>query len=345
MNKDAVILIPCYNPNIEIMDSFIEELESNYENIVFINDGCNSKYDNYFKKLEKKHHVLKHYKNLGKGRGIKNGFNYILNNFPSCKAIITADCDGQHAIEDITKCYKKVIKNPNALVLGCRDFNSKNVPFKSRYGNKITRLIFKLFIGLNITDTQTGLRGFSLDIASKFLDINGERYEYETNVLIACKNKDIEIVEVPIKTIYINDNKTSHFNPLKDSILIYKLFIKYILGSLSSFVVDILLFSFFIYLFSMTKIPKVIILSTIIARILSSFYNYFINAKLVFKKMNKKSIFKYFILVFVQMWVSAFTVSIISSNLKINPIPLKIIVDSFIFVINFIVQRELIFKK
>lgn len=345
MNKDAVILIPCYNPDEAIMDAFIKELGKTYQNIVFVNDGCSKEHDAYFKKLEKKYPIVKHYKNYGKGRGIKNGLNYILNNYPDCKAIITADCDGQHSVKDITKMYKATLKNQDALILGTRNFDDENVPFKSRYGNKITRNVFKIFVGLTITDTQTGLRGMSRKVAEKTLTISGERYEYETNVLIACKTEDIPIVEVPIETIYIEENRTSHFNPIKDSLMIYKLFIKYIIVALSSFFIDILLFSLFLIAYDKIGVPNTIIIATITARVLSSTYNYFINAKLVFKKMNKLSILKYFLLVFVQMWVSAFAVSWISKLIPINPVPLKIIVDTFIFVVNFIIQREFIFTK
>ena len=345
MNKEAVILIPCYNPDEEIMDTFIKELGKKYQNIVFIDDGCSKEHEAYFKKLEKKYPVIKHYKNYGKGRGIKNGLNYILNNYLDCKSIITADCDGQHSIQDITKVYKETLENQNSLVLGTRNFDDENVPFKSRYGNKITRNVFKIFVGLSISDTQTGLRGMSRNVAEAMLSISGERYEYETNVLIACKTEDIPIVEVPIETIYIEENRTSHFNPIKDSIMIYKLFIKYIIVALSSFFIDILLFSLFLIAYDKIGLTHPIITSTITARILSSIYNYFINAKLVFKKMNKLSIIKYFLLVFIQMWVSAFAVAGICKVIPVNPVALKIVVDTFIFVINFIIQREFIFNK
>lgn len=345
MNKEAVILIPCYNPDEEIMDTFIKELGKKYQNIVFIDDGCSKEHEAYFKKLEKKYPVIKHYKNYGKGRGIKNGLNYILNNYPDCKSIITADCDGQHSIQDITKVYKETLENQNSLVLGTRNFDDENVPFKSRYGNKITRNVFKIFVGLSISDTQTGLRGMSRNVAEAMLSISGERYEYETNVLIACKTEDIPIVEVPIETIYIEENRTSHFNPIKDSIMIYKLFIKYIIVALSSFFIDILLFSLFLIAYDKIGVIYPIVVATLTARILSSIYNYFINAKLVFKKMNKLSIIKYFLLVFIQMWVSAFAVAGICKVIPVNPVALKIVVDTFIFVINFIIQREFIFNK
>ena len=343
MNKDAVILIPSYNPDEAIMQDFLGELSKRFKNIVIVNDGSDKIHDNFFGKLSNNYIVIRHYKNLGKGRALKTGINYILNEFPNLKVIVTADCDGQHSVKDIEACFKASLNNPDSLVLGTRNFNDKNVPFKSKYGNKITRNMFKIFVGIKITDTQTGLRAMSKDIATKFLDVAGERYEYETNMLITCKNEDIKIYEEEIDTVYINDNELSHFNPVKDSIMIYKLFIKYIFSAISSFLVDIVLFT--LILTCIKNITNAILISTILARIVSSLYNYLINSKLVFKKINKYSLFKYFFLVIIMMFVSGLTVDYLVELIKWNVTLVKIIVDAIIFVINFIVQREFIFKK
>lgn len=343
--KDIIIVVPSYNPNEEIMSSFINELKKEFENIVIINDGSDAKYKKYFASLETKNiKVINHYVNLGKGRAIKTSFNYIGNNYPLFKGIITADCDGQHTVNDIKKCAKQILKTPNKLILGVRNFNQSDVPFKSKFGNKITRTIFKLFIGINISDTQTGLRGFSKSLVEKFISTKGERYEYETNMLIDCKIYDIEIEEVEIETVYINNNKTSHFNPITDSIIIYKLFIKYILSAVSSFILDILLFTLFVNLI-MNSVNYYILLSTIMARIISSLYNYLVNRKLIFKKANKESLIKYILLVIIQMFVSGYSVMYLNSILPISYLIIKIIVDTIIFFVNFIIQRNWIFKK
>lgn len=342
MNKDVIVVIPVLNPNTEIMDKFINKLLKTFENVVIVNDGSEKSYNSYFSNLEKKGIVvLPHYVNYGKGRAIKTAINYIYNNYVDFKTIVTADCDGQHAVEDILKCAKESIKCPECLVLGCRNFSKENVPFKSRYGNIITRNIFNIFIGVKITDTQTGLRAMSKSIAYKFLSTTGERFEYETKVLIDSKNEDIAIKEVSIDTIYINDNSESHFNPLKDSVLIYKLFAKYFFSSITSFILDIVLFIVFLNFIFINQI----ILCTIFARIISSIYNYLINKNLVFKKANKSSLIKYYILAVTQMFVSALSVSAIYKFVIIAPVIIKIIVDFIIFVVNFIIQREWVFKK
>lgn len=268
-------------------------------------------------------------------------------NIKTVYGIVQADCDGQHDIEDVINCAKAVQENGNCLVLGARNFNDKEVPRKSKYGNKITRLVFKLFIGITIKDTQTGLRAMGNNLIKQFISTFGERYEYETNVLIDCKTNNIEIKEIPIKTIYIEKNQTSKFNPIKDSIMIYKLFAKYIFSSLSAFIIDIILFSIFIKLFTNINLDDKtkILLATISARVISSLYNFKINAKIVFKNMTKSSYIKYTALVLIQMFVSAFGVTYFSKRIGIDLTWIKVVVDMVIFVVNFIVQREFVFKK
>ena len=196
-----------------------------------------------------------------------------------------------------------------------------------------------LFTGLKISDTQTGLRVMSKEVATYLLNVKGERYEYETNVLLATKRLDISITEEKIGTIYLNNNKESHFNPIKDSIEIYKLFMKYIISSLSSFILDILLFTIFI------KLTNEVITSSVISRIISSIYNYLINKNLIFKNSDNKSIIKYYLLVIIQLVISTTITKVLNNCIKLNIVIIKILVDTFIFIINFVIQREIVFKK
>lgn len=345
---DIIIVIPSYKPDKEIMLEFIQKVKENFKNIVVVNDGSGEEYNEFYNQLQSVGiTVLKHHINFGKGRGIKTAFNYVLNNYPNAIGAITADCDGQHYIEDIIKCAKKLKENPEKLVIGYRNFDESQVPFRSRFGNKITRWIFSTFVGIKITDTQSGLRAFGKSIMKKFLETIGERYEYETNMLIDCKEKNIEIEEVPISTVYIRNNSLSHFNPLKDSIRIYKLFAKYIIASLSSFLLDIILYAVLVSLLPKSDFYGIsqIVIATIIARIISSLYNFGINSKVVFKNQNKNSIIKYFVLVIIQMVISAFAVSSLFELLHINSTLIKVVVDTIIFIANFVIQREWVFKK
>lgn len=339
--KDIFIIVPTLNPNTTILDEFLQKLKKEFKNILVYDDGCRDEYESYFKKIEKDNIlVLHHYVNLGKGRAMKDAFNYLLNNYPNIKGVVTADSDGQHSVKDIKRCAEEILQHPDSLILGCRNFNGKNVPARNRFGNKTTRGVLKAFVGISVTDTQTGLRGLSKEVMIKFMTTAGDRFEYETNQLIDTLSKNVPIKEIEIETIYVNGNTESHFNPVKDSIMIYKLFIKYIVASSSSFVLDLLLFMLFNKL-----IPgsESILLATICARILSCIYNYLLNANMVFNNKNKSSFVKYLVLVAIQMIISGLTVQGLAKIISLSNVVIKLIVDIIIFMVNFIIQREFIF--
>lgn len=279
------------------------------------------------------------------GRALKTGFNYYLNHYKDKIGIITLDSDGQHTAYDVEKIYIKMQENPNSLITGARSFNNKNVPFKSKMGNKLTRTIFNFLIGTKLTDTQTGLRGIPTEFVYDLLSVSGEKYEFETNMLIYASQKGVKIVEETIDTIYEQKNKKTHFNPLKDSIKIYLIFFKYILSSIIAFVVDILLYKLFFNIFINIINIYAIMTATIFARIVSSVLNYSINKNIVFKKMNKTSIIKYFTLCIIQVFVSGGTVSLLYWITGFNEVGLKIIVDLIIFFINYKVQQKWVFEK
>lgn len=280
MNKDIVVLIPVYNPDEKIMSKFLDELTKKFKNIVFVNDGCNKKHKKYMDALEEKYPVIKHNVNLGKGRGLKNGINYILNNYPKCKVIVSADCDGQHSVKDIIHVANVAKENDDSLVLGVRDFSDKLVPTRSKFGNVLTRNVLYSLVGVRVSDTQTGLRAMSLDVAKKLIAIDGERYEYETNVLIETKNKDIPLMEVIIDTIYINDNKTSHFNPVKDSLRVYKMFASYIFFTFLAYLIEVFVFAKTYNVYgALWVIPLFLVLSNVVGWIIKIIFNNHLNIK------------------------------------------------------------------
>lgn len=221
MKDNITILIPAYNPT-EILEELVEKLKENgYTNIVIVDDGSNTK--EIIKKVEKNAIILTHNKNLGKGRALKTGLKYCLDNMHNLLGIITVDADGQHLVKDINKIYRRMLENPESLVLGSRDFSRANIPLRSVVGNKIMSLIFKQKIKAQIKDTQTGLRAVPIKYISEFNKIEGNRFEYETNMLLYAIKHNIEIIEEPIESVYINKNKTSHFKIIEDSKKIIKM--------------------------------------------------------------------------------------------------------------------------
>lgn len=221
-----VPVIPCYNPP-EVFSNIILELYSmGLRDVIIIDDGSNNK--RIFSIANKKGYtVIEHNTNKGKGEAIKSGIRYYRKHFiDKYKGIVMIDCDGQHRVWDMDKVGQEMIHS-DKFTMGVRNFNIDGVPFRNKIGNKITSLVFKWMFGVYIKDTQTGLRGVPNRLIDTVLRIDGERYEYEINMLIDIVKMKEEIKEVEIETVYDNNEKRySYFNPFKDSYKIYKEMIK-----------------------------------------------------------------------------------------------------------------------
>ena len=228
---DIVIVIPSYNPDKKLLELIknIRRIISLTIPTVIVNDGSESETEKYFVQLHAESNctVLSHSENEGKGKALKTAFHYILNHHPTCNATVTVDGDGQHTPEDIKKCIKAYLYKKHTVILGSRNFNKETIPIRSRLGNIFTRKLISNMNNLQLTDTQTGLRVLPFSTLKYLIDIKGDRYEYEMNMLLFFKEQAIPIKEVPIETVYIENNDSSHFNPLVDSVKIYALFLKY----------------------------------------------------------------------------------------------------------------------
>ncbi len=351
VKREIPIVIPSYEPD-EKLPALLDKLKkAGFVHIVIVDDGSGSSYEHYFEEAEEKFdcRVLHHAVNQGKGRALKTAFNYCLKEFPQMPGVITADSDGQHTPECIYACARALAEQPKALILGCRCFEGKDVPARSEFGNKCTRVVMKYLTGISVSDTQTGLRGIPADFMQRLLMVKGERFEFETNMLLETKACKIPIVEVPIQTVYIEENKTSHFNPIKDSIKIYMIFGKFLFSSLSSSVVDLVLFSVFCYFFRQMDWEKISYISaaTVAARILSAFYNYSLNYKVVFQSESpvRTTLPKYILLAAVQMGLSAVLVSNLYPLFGGAEVLVKIPVDVLLFFLSFVIQREFVYSS
>lgn len=337
-----VILIPAYQPD-EKLIGLVEKLnkECDYK-IVIVDDGGGKEYSEVFEKVAALGaEVISYDKNRGKGVALKTGFEY-LKRFDDIEGIITADCDGQHLPKDILRIGEAIKNNKDRIILGIRHFVG-NVPFKSLAGNSITRMIFSLICDKKIYDTQTGLRGFSQDMLDWLCGIEGDRFEYEMNMLIDLKEKDIEVTEVEIETVYIKENKSSHFNPIKDSIKIYLPILKYSLSSIVSGVID------FILLMLINFLIGNLFLSVAGARLCSATFNYNMNKRYVFKhnqnqNNNSQSLPKYILLALIIMFVN-YNILNFYYLLGLPLVVSKIITEAIIFLFSYWIQKKFIFKK
>lgn len=217
---DVAIIIPAFEPDANLI-KLVDELEKRgYVNIIVINDGSSS--TKIFEQIKDKVVLLEHVKNYGKGRTLKTGFEYCINQTNKIIGVITADADGQHKVEDIEKVYNTFMKNKESLILGSRNFVKKKIPLKSKMGNRIISYLMYKKTGVKLEDTQTGLRGIPRKYLYELLQIDGNRFEYETNMILYFIENKINIVEEKIECVYMNENKNTNYKPIKDSIRIGK---------------------------------------------------------------------------------------------------------------------------
>lgn len=339
IKKKAVVLIPAYKPDERLIE-LTRELIGEGLRVMLVDDGGKEPFKHIFDACrELGAEVAVHAVNQGKGRALKTGINACLNTWPDLSGIVTADADGQHTPKDILRLIDALEQHPGTLVLGAREFTG-DVPFKSRWGNKITRFVYALASGVHVSDTQTGLRALPKESLEQMITIDGEKYEYEMNVLLKLRDMHLGVTEVPIETIYINDNAGSHFNPVRDALRIYMVIFKYLFSSITSFVVDYLLY----WLCLLLGFAPLI--SYALARIVSSQVNYHLNKHTVFSgRGGRYSMVKYYALAVVQGTIGAGLVQWLPNIIPIPASIIKIPVDIVLFCISYFIQRDFVFDK
>lgn len=217
-----IILIPAYKPDERLL-SLIEQLENlALTRIIVVDDGSGSRYTPIFVHAEEMGcSVIRHDTNRGKGAALRTGISAAIDQYGRDISIVTADADGQHLPADIVRVVEAMEEDPQALVLGVRNFDKRNVPLRSYIGNRFTAAFFKFSTGVRCADTQTGLRGIPTSLLPLAVATEGNRYDYEMNFLTAAVKK-APLLPVSIETVYDDNNGGSHFRPVKDSFLIYK---------------------------------------------------------------------------------------------------------------------------
>ncbi len=345
-SRKHIVIIPAFEPDDKLIVLLQQiKAETDYSAIV-VDDGSTKKASEFIEKAALYATVLHHQTNIGKGAAIKTALEHIKNNFPANAVIVTMDADGQHKLSDAVRVCDAAAKHESSLIIGSRKFAGQ-VPLRSRFGNAITRFVYKIVTGIKVKDTQTGLRAFGAEMIPFMLDVDGKRYEYEMNVLLDCARQKVPIHEVMIETVYINDNASSHFDTIKDSYRIYKEILRFCASSLICFVTDFLIFSLMILLTRDLLVSVSVPLSNIVARVISASLNFYINKKYVFKSKESyaKSAIKYFALAGGILLANTFILTVLVKHVIGNEFISKIIVEVSLFIVSWLVQRFLIFKK
>lgn len=352
--KSLAIVLPSLNPDRKFLGVVDGLNEKGFEHIVVVDDGSDEDHGKLFEQAKAAHPgivVLHHGVNRGKGRALKTAFSYVSENMPDIKGVITIDGDGQHLVDDIVACGKRMLKEDGKVVLGCRDFNAPGVPPRSIAGNKTTARLFRICYGIKLSDTQTGLRAIPAEYLMPFCGIEGERFEYETNMLLNMKRMGIGFAEQPITTVYDPEDYSSHYDAVKDSWLIFKVMFRFLISSLGSTLIDLTVFYLMMRFFGAAAGKYAELISTAVARALSSFANFNANNSVVFenKRGYKRSLVRYYCLCIPQMLVSAGLVTLINRLLS-NSVPIiatliKFAVDICLFFISYQIQREWVFSQ
>ena len=337
--RDIGILIPAWQPD-EMLVTLVMDLHNlGVSTIVVVDDGSTGDARRILDELTPLSYVmvLRHAVNMGKGRALKSGLNHVLVHNQSLIGVVTADADGQHTVNDIVRVGRALVDAEGHVVLGSRAFKG-DVPTRSRFGNTLTRYIFWMLTGRKINDTQSGLRGFPISLIADLLTLQGERYEYEMNVLAhVCRIGNVPI-ELPIATVYIEQNRSSHFDPVRDSMRIYFVLLRFYASSLAAAVID---FVGFTLTFSVTKS---ILMATLVGR-LSSLANFSLNKRYVFQSGApvRVSLWRYYVLAAVLATISFGAIRGLSLHWGWNVLVAKVLTDTVLSLASFALQRTFVF--
>lgn len=370
--ENTVIIIPSLDPDEKLNSTVDGMAAAGFKHIVLVDDGSSEEHKAPFEKALREHpecRLVVHEVNCGKGRALRDAFAYVAENIPEAEGVITVDGDGQHTPEDTIRLCAEMKKRPGHVILGCRDFSQSHVPTHNKLGNRISAFIYRAVYGIKLTDTQTGLRAVPAQYLKAFAEeVQGDRYEYETNMLIYIKDHGIPYGEIPIQTVYIDDNSSSHFNVFKDSYRIYKPIILFVLGSCIATVVDLVVFTVLNALtekgvgvlaaaaafiqkhFISDYTTASLFIPTAAARIISSLVDYNFSRTKVFgsKAPARKTIWKYYIICVVRMLLSWLFLSFLTNILHAQGLIvtlLKVVVDLILFFVSYNWQRKWVFRK
>ena len=357
--QECCVLIPSLSPD-EKLPAYVKELlAADFGLILVVDDGSAPEYQPIFSRIAgwDRCAVTHHEVNKGKGAALRTGFAYIKEH-TALRGVITADSDGQHTVPDTLKLAAELRKKEEVL-LGSRDFsrNNPNVPPKSRFGNRLTSVVFRLLYGKWLPDTQTGLRAFERGLIDFMLSVTGDRFEYEMNMLIQCSARKIPVRPITIETIYHEENKGTHFHPIRDSWRIYKLllgsFFRYSAASILSFLVDYAVLSLLMFwVFAGSEYSYINILgiqfsfralvAAPIARLCSAPVNFLLNRNFVFQAgRDRGAVGRYIVLAACALAITTVVFAFLDQFVTVPflHILLKIVIDVAMYVVNYRIQK------
>jgi len=336
------VLIPSYEPNARLA-MLVAELRAADPRlgILVVDDGSGERFASVFDRAELAGAVvIRHERNRGKGAALRTGLAWIRDHAHG-HAVVTADADGQHTVRDILAVAERTDPESSRLVLGCRAFDAE-VPLRSRAGNAFARRLFRLAAGWSLSDTQTGLRGVPPTMIDWLLEVPGDRFEYEQRVLLGLSRAGFDAVEVRIETVYLEQNESSHFRPVIDSLRVMAPMLTFATSSLAGFLIDAAA------LFVLQALTGALIPSIIGARVISASANFALNRRVVFLRRGRdhlaRHIISYGILAAILLasniaWMSFLT------GIGLPLLLAKVVTELALFALSFRAQKNAVFSS
>lgn len=338
------VLIPAFEPPPELLATVAELSALGFAHIVVVNDGSSPAAAPVFETLQARHpHVrlLRHAVNLGKGAALKTGLNDILARCPTAPGAVTADADGQHRPHDILRLAEALcVSDGNTLLLGARQFEGA-VPLRSLLGNRISSIVMRALVGERLRDTQTGLRGIPSSLIPHLLRLLPNGYEFELDMLITAHHRAVPVEEIPIETVYLDENRSSHFNPLWDSMRIYFVFLRFTAASLLTALIDNTVF------IALHGAWGNIVGPQLAARAAALLFNYAAARRAVFQSRDRhrETLPRFLLLAAAHISLSYGMISYLHLFRGLKVIEAKLAVEATLFLANFAIQRDFVFTK
>lgn len=226
----SVAIIPCFNVE-DYCEPVIIAATQYADRVIVIDDGSSDRTGEIITRLCKtlSHKIvpISFPENRGKGVGLMAGFRLALERY-DFQALITLDADGQHPpayIQSLLECMKPEID----MVVGERDIS--RMPSRSKLGNTLASGMLRWIYPAAPVDTQSGMRGFNQRFAAEIAaTIEGSRYETEFQILLLALSRRRSIASVTIPTVYLDNNRSSKFRPITDSLRIFGTLILWRMG-------------------------------------------------------------------------------------------------------------------
>lgn len=214
MRRTLACVVPCYNAGGRVRP-VVERLCAALDHVIVVDDGSTDYASATLRDLPAR--IIVFPRNRGKGHALLAGFSEALCE-PCIEAVCVLDADGQHDPGELPRLFKAFTDKAAALVIGARTFDKAHVPWRSRFGNRISAALLQRFLGPGLTDTQSGYRVLSRNFVEDVLrSISGGRYETEMAILLKAIREGRRVVSIPIRTIYESGNPSSHFRKVRDS--------------------------------------------------------------------------------------------------------------------------------